>query len=1140
MLCPGNHDLSVLFLDKKENDIIYSIIYEQKLKNTLYLNKSGFYHISNNITIAFVHPSEDCRGKYLRFLNKNQCKEPREKICGLYHGIVQPNNPEKYFFKNTRSYYNVGDFEDFFFTFLGDIHKALFLNNSNTIGYASSFSQMNFGENEYNHGCIVWDILNRTTTRKYFLNPYLFKNIYISDKGFFKPEFRNYIKYVHIRYVYNTDATSLKRNIVQLKVREYIESLNIKILSETFIVNYNVFKKKVIEKDEILPFEIESDVLSEKDDDLILIDNPNFLKNSFGVDSNISVDDLIQNYSYEEHLRFYLEHNNMNLTNEKIQKVLNIYLKEKERIINLKKKNDDVENEENDENIFVQLPRHSWEIETFQFSNLLTYGYYNYIDFTQCKNLSSITAPNTFGKSAIFDGICYTLYGESKRCGNNLNLLRKKQDKGYFELIILVNKRDRYKFVRMTHYHLSLDKEEDDANKKNRLDLNSGLKLYEMKYGETQWTQIMKKGEQLKDFIKNLIGLYSSFLDQSIFFQNKIESIMNSSQKDSYKVFLKLFNLGQYLILSDKRKDGEYNKNILENKKNDFAKKISFLNKPKNLELFNKNEQNILELLNEKDILNNNIIEYKTNIEFLAKKLEINEDKLNDILSNEKKSIYNEENILLKRDLNNKIKYEKNILQLINDKINLNLNEIKKIELKQKNYQQNLIQKKEFDERIDSLKYNFIDSLQNKITQKLKIEEILIFNEEINKFIKNIMDIFDKDNNINENELIEFLKNINENKEINKKLLVEKNEHEYILNNFNEELKKIEETLLKENINTDYLNSSEEIMILKDKIKNDKIMLKKMSEELVEKKIKVEKIIGEVNLLKNKNEQINNILKEVEKIENEQKEFLDTITYIDIFYNSIDKKKGFLSLRLNKYVSILERLMNQNLEYFGKYYFKITVKENIIMKISKTDKDDEKSYYPITNSSGFETFLMSILLKAIIKEMSIAPQFSFIFLDETLQNMDSENIIKFNENMHHFNMYFEKIFIISHNSEILENIDNHIYIKKNENGISEVKFGHKPCMINHKEYLKIKDNDTDEIVKNEEIIEPSSKKKEPVKRKNLKKKEEDIITLNLNISTENKSFDQIVKENKEDKEAKPKIKNVRKKKGLETFEEKSK
>ena len=198
VVIPGNHDVS---LTNMEHNSLNSIIgkYMATKNNLFMLLNSGLYEYNN---IIFGHTRFGDNVKVQRCTLKT-----KKYKCALYHGTLNNAVDDKgYQYKSTedKKYLSTGDFADYDFVFLGDIHKMGFLKPH--IAYPGSLIQQNLEEG-LEKGYLLWNLEDEEGKFVRVHNDYGKVKVIIDEKGKFKLDMDNFPKFMDI----NIECKSMNR-----------------------------------------------------------------------------------------------------------------------------------------------------------------------------------------------------------------------------------------------------------------------------------------------------------------------------------------------------------------------------------------------------------------------------------------------------------------------------------------------------------------------------------------------------------------------------------------------------------------------------------------------------------------------------------------------------------------------------------------------------------------------------------------------------------------------------------------------------------------------------------------------------------------------------------------------------------------
>jgi len=341
----GNHDANLN--NSSRLDSLTPIIENLANENLFYLRDSGIYSIADVDFIVYsVLNDSDTWPNAKDSKSKNR--------IGVFHGAV--NNSK------TDAGYTVRDenlplktFDGCHMVMLGDIHKYQYLNKSETVAYAGSLIQQNFGETFENHGYLIWDVKTRKSEFFNIHNDYGYYTLRIKDG--ILPNIDDIPKYPRLRFI--------TENTTQAQIKELLVEIRKKCKVHDFVV-------------------IKGDKLSSVS---------NNSRGSIAITKDIR-DSEYQSKLIEEHL----ERNFSMIDDSILTRIRNINR-------DLNKLLPDVEIGRNI----------NWKPKKFEFSNMFSYGENNVIEFDKMKGAIGIFAPNHAGKSAILDALAYCIFDKCSR-----------------------------------------------------------------------------------------------------------------------------------------------------------------------------------------------------------------------------------------------------------------------------------------------------------------------------------------------------------------------------------------------------------------------------------------------------------------------------------------------------------------------------------------------------------------------------------------------------------------------------------------------------------------------------------------------------------------------------------------------------
>jgi DNA repair exonuclease SbcCD ATPase subunit len=623
----------------------------------------------------------------------------------------------------------------------------------------------------------------------------------------------------------------------------------------------------------------------------------------------------------------------------------------------------------------------------------------------------------------------------------------------------------------------------DYQNKKNKLyetnqELNIELgynKNYNIKKIENREKiseTILKKKEEINELLRG-IKEYDDEKEDINILKNKINEI-NNKKKNLYEIDL---TYDEYKELDEKYKKlniSEIDKDIYEEIERKYI--LNYDNKNKNINIIDyelNNIKNKITISKEtKEVL------LKKKEEILSKKVEekirilneeINELEMKPYLKEEYEIYIKNKNEFIKKDsiLKELEKYEYNpechiccknakVKDLI--KLSDEIKELKKLlndeleneMIEYKINEKELIEKKEelkiLNKEKDKIDKININILYLELLEKKEEEEEKWNNNEIKKE-KEIMD--KKLKEYKQNKL--KIKELKQKEDIIKKNEIIKSDNELLDIELNENKKKLEYLLNKENkklkidkleyeisINVEELKNIDEI---EEKIKNIKIIEQKIIENNKESKIYEDKI-KELIII---NYNIDNKIREnMEEKNNYDKNVIDYNESLDLkikyeYLVKLTHNDGLKLYILNKYLEPIEQGINNIIKNFMDKKVKIYIDDTknkgfIRFEINIIDENKIKN---VDILGGRESLMVELALRLVLSQISLKPKPNFLIIDERFSVLDFNNINNIDFIFNFLNTYYEHTIVMSHIEVIKDYVKNKIYVV-NENKYSKL------------------------------------------------------------------------------------------------------
>ena len=662
----------------------------------------------------------------------------------------------------------------------------------------------------------------------------------------------------------------------------------------------------------------------------------------------------------------------------------------------------------------VKIKYNKWFLEKVEFSNFLSYGQDNVIDFTVLPGITVVESnPKNFGgkSTATVDLLMFLFFNKTTKSKTNIDIFNRFSNedtvfvKGYIKIdgeSFIIERKSNRKKTKAGDYNVT------NSVEFSKISMDG--------------TIINLNGEQRREtelFIVSAIGTEEDFLSTILTNGYNLEEIIESKPTARGQILTKFLGLE---VLKQKEEicktiQSEWSKKLISNQYNildlDGLNKLSQeqINNLKNDSIRQQNELVIYEkdlknLENKKedilkkrnndvqdDLIKINSEQLKKDILDLTKEKEISLSNFNSVMLKEPSQYYVEEDHdVLKKELNdvsfnhkllmNEISKQENlILELENGsfcplcKQSLSdvdhsdeINEIKNLINENKktivSIENNILEINKKEKFFSSLKFEFDEYEKNKIKKSRYEIDIELKQININKL---------------QSKLDEFIKNkekLNENIRIDGELLILKTQIETIQAN-----------IRKNNISIE--NIKNKIISFEEKIKINEDLIKKIKQE--------------------------NDTQSIFKI------------YLTIF-----GKNGISKVILKNMIP----LINQEL------YHLLVDSCNFILELNISDKNDvelvmidteTRVVKPINSGSGYERTISSLAIRSVLTKISALPKPNIIVMDEVFGKIADENLEMVGEFFKKIKIYFDHIFVISHNPLIRNWSDNLVMIKKDNN-----------------------------------------------------------------------------------------------------------
>jgi DNA repair exonuclease SbcCD ATPase subunit len=656
-----------------------------------------------------------------------------------------------------------------------------------------------------------------------------------------------------------------------------------------------------------------------------------------------------------------------------------------------------------------------WFIKNIEFSNFLSYGENQKVDFEKTGGLTVIESnpPNFGGKTVLsVDLLLFLFFNETTKTTKAEEIFNRFTDKDKVtvkgEIVI---DGEEYIIVRNIERKMS---------KKGEWNVKTELDFFKKLSDDTLQNFTGEQRRETEKFIKESIGTKEDFLMTILTTATNLEELIDSKPTARGQV------LSRFMGLDFLRRKEEVAKSIY----SDFSK--SMLSNIYNTEqLKTDNENNEIKIVE----LKGNVETYKIELKTIEENIVKGKDYRDDMMSKKHTDI----DVELSRLNPSQVKQEIEGHEFQIEQTKLKLNELNVVEPKEfykedehdkvkEEYNVAFKEKVELDTKISEIEklkssvkggikceHCGIDLMNASITQ-LKISELAGFithkahKEELMTVLtgkeKGFVDI--------KKQFDEYEKN---------KLIKEK--HDATIENYQLKIGSLQTKLTEYDKMLDKIKANEHIdsMLIKANMRLEELDRQKTQKQ--------NQISGDEYSIKTLEEKIKTNLNNIIKItEEEEKERIYKI-YLEA-YGKNGISKIIMKTMIPLINSELQRLMEESA------YFKLQIQINDKNEVEFSMIDNGTGVEKLMSSgSGYERTIASLALRSVLSKICSLPKPNLIVFDEVFGKISNENL----EMVHNFFMgikdFFPTILLISHNPIVNAWSDNTIKISKEDN-ISKV------------------------------------------------------------------------------------------------------
>lgn len=661
-----------------------------------------------------------------------------------------------------------------------------------------------------------------------------------------------------------------------------------------------------------------------------------------------------------------------------------------------------------------------WYIRKVEFSNFLSFGDNNTIDFTGLDGITVIeSTPKNFGgkSTSSVDLLMFLFFNTTTKTKTNGEIFNRFTDKNEVSVRgeITIDGDD-YVIERKTSRKMG---------KSGEYSIKNELEFYKK---EEDGTIVNLSGEQRREteaFISSAIGTEEDFLSTILTTGYNLEELIESKPTARGQILTKFMGLE-----SLKAKE-EIAKEIF----NDWSKKL-VSNTYNKVTLQNDNEsckESITNSENEIERLNKELVKFTKDLAKLEKKRdEVFLKRNNDV----DKELLNTNPTLLQREIN-ELTTKRNTSQTNADGVNV-------VEPSKfyNEFQHKELRGQMADIQGIDIAYKYEKGDREKLIKQFEegtvcptchraLDEV-DHTDEIEKIKKEIEDII-KEMKLNQ---IQF------------DLLKEQSESFDVLKTEFETYEK--NKLRKERYELEVEQKQHEIngkQIRLDNYENNKLKLEenqKIDSELIALKTKIETANGDIRQTNTNIERhANNIINMNDKISINEDLIKKITTEEELsavfkIYLTVYGKNGISKIILKNMIPLINQELYRLLVDSCHFILEMNINDKNEVEFIMIDTET-RIVKPLNAGSGYERTISSLALRSVLTKISSLPKPNIVVMDEVFGKIADENLEMVGEFFKKIKNYFEHIFVISHNSLIRNWSDNLIMIKKEEN-VSSIDF----------------------------------------------------------------------------------------------------
>jgi len=656
-------------------------------------------------------------------------------------------------------------------------------------------------------------------------------------------------------------------------------------------------------------------------------------------------------------------------------------------------------------------PFKRWYIKKIEFSNFLSYGENQVIDFTKCDGITVVESdpPNFGGKTVLtVDLLLFLFFNTTSKTQKAEEIFNRFTDKN--KVVV------RGEIVIDGEEYLIARQIERKKAKSGEWNIKTELEFFK-KLSDGQLLNFTgEQRRETEEFIKTSIGNIDDFLMTILTTASNLEDLLEAKPTARGQVLSRFLGLE---FLKKKEETGkeiysEFSKGMLSNVYNTESLKQSIEDSKEGIVVLNnqiddantkvsdvdsrlqKGQDYKDNLLKSKfsdidqDLVRLNPINLQSEISNLENSKTTVQQQIDDVKIVEPKSFYHE-------DVHDEIK---DSIKMVNGELILAQNKVEEIEELIKKYGDGI-----------QCEHCGIKLMEAKLTKK-KIDELGDWEKKVDKFSKQWKDLDSKEKSYTQlkKDFDEYERN---------KLIKEK--YEITLESTILKLTQAQEKLVRYQEVQDKIKKNNEIdaQLVKANLRIDELISEKRGYEktLTTNQLQIKNLESQIE---NNNDLIFRIAEEFER------EKIYKI-YLEVF-----GKNGISKLIMKTMMPLINQELQRLL--MDSCYFNLEIRINDKNEVEFIMIDNSTGIEKLmTSGSGYERTIAAMALRAVLSKVCSLPKPNIIVWDEVFGKISNENLEMVGEFFSKMREYFEKIFVITHNPLVNNWANNVVRITKTDN-----------------------------------------------------------------------------------------------------------